>query len=129
MSGMKGGEKLENEQVEPRPICPKLIKELHEIIGLLQGVEPTSAKLLAVQIGRRNVFLPIKFQARLEGLRGQKIGVTLIRGKHYMRQLPPSAPSEGDLLRVRVAELEAENVRLRAAQRGLDDGRAGPCTL
>ncbi|MHB8118641.1 MAG: hypothetical protein ACYDHX_07950 [Methanothrix sp.] len=66
---------------------PKLLKELHEILGPLHGFEQVSAKCLAVQIGSRNVFLPLSFQIRLEELRGQWIAVTLIDGRYYLRLL------------------------------------------
>jgi len=108
----------------------RLLKELEEVYGTLTGFEQVARDLLAVNISDRTVLLPIKLQPRLEEPRGRRIVVTLIEGKHYIRQLPPppSAPTKEDLLQARVAELEAENERLRAAQKGLCDGRAGPCT-
>lgn len=66
---------------------PKLIQELHEILGELHGFGQASAKMLAVQIGSRNLFLPLTFQAQLEELKGQRIAVTLIEGKYYLRIL------------------------------------------
>ncbi|MFZ3149448.1 MAG: hypothetical protein WA137_10445 [Methanothrix sp.] len=117
---------MENGQAAP--LHSKLLTELQEITGNLLGFEQTARDHLAVQIGTGCFLLPISLRDRLEEMRGKRIGATLIRGKHYIRQMPQSASSSEDLLRARVAELEAENERLRAAQRGLDEGRGRQCT-
>ncbi len=106
---------------------PRLLIEREEVHGVLGGFEQTARDLLHVHLDNRNYLIPTSCRKFLEGHQGQHIAITTIRGKHYTRVMKV-APSEKDLLRAKVAELEAENERLRAGLKGLDDGRAGPCT-
>ena len=122
---------MEKEQASPCSTCkyalrgnsfvnPRLLKDREEVTGTLGDIERVARDLLAVKISSRNVLLPIKLKAKLEKLRGQEMAVTFIDGKHYLRhcrQMPPSAPLEKDLPQARVAELEAENERLRSGGR------------
>jgi len=66
---------------------PKLIEELQEVRGVLNGLERASKTLLKVQLNKRLYLVPDYLNAQLETLRGQRTAITRILGKHYVRKM------------------------------------------
>jgi len=66
---------------------PKLIEELQEVRGVLNGLDRASKTLLKVQLNKRLYLVPDYLGAKLETLRGQRTAITRILGKHYVRKM------------------------------------------
>ncbi len=110
---------MKKEQTVPRSIYPRPLIEREEVRGVLGGFEQTARDLLHVHLDNRNYLIPTTCRKFLEEHGGQHIAITTIQGKHYTRVMKV-APSEKDLLRAKVAELEGRamhSVRWKRARR------------